>query len=94
MVEMVNCEKCHGKGIIYGNDGSSRTCIDCLNAGNLTNFHHKFQQESEVSSVCAKCNGRGIVKEKDGSNHTCWDCLTAGRLDNHSRDLKDSNIRI
>jgi DnaJ-class molecular chaperone len=94
MEETPVCPKCNGKGIIYGNDGSSRTCVDCLNSGKLTSFHHKFEQEVEDNSVCAKCHGTGIVKEASGQNHTCWDCLTSGRLDNHSKNVKDAGIKI
>jgi len=43
---------------------------------------------------CPKCHGRGYLKEADGSTHTCWDCLNDGSLDNHSKDLKDSGIRL
>lgn len=44
--------------------------------------------------VCKKCNGTGVVKEADGSVHTCWDCLINGRLDLHSKQVKDSGIKI
>lgn len=47
---------------------------------------------------CQKCKGTGMVKErdKDGhvSIHTCWDCLQQGDMDQHSKDVKDSNIKI
>lgn len=43
---------------------------------------------------CPKCKGTGIVKEEDGSVHTCWDCLESGEMDQHSKDIKDSNIKI
>jgi len=43
---------------------------------------------------CPKCQGRGYVKEPDGRVHTCWDCLNDGSLDNHSKDLKDSGIKV
>jgi len=46
------------------------------------------------SSKCLKCKGTGIVKEADGSVHVCFDCLNAGRLDVHSKDLKDTDIKI
>jgi len=44
--------------------------------------------------VCQKCKGTGIVKEKDGSIHVCWDCLREGRLDVHSKNVKDSGLKI
>lgn len=89
------CPKCNGKGIIYGKDGASQTCFDCLQAGRLTSFHHKFEKEDQQrDNVCPKCHGRGIVKEANGSNHTCWDCLQSGRLDNHSKNLADTDIKI
>jgi len=43
---------------------------------------------------CAKCSGKGVVREKDGSIHTCWDCLGQGDMDQHSKEIKDTNIRI
>ena len=53
----------------------------------------------EVPSIreaekCSKCNGSGIVKDEDGSVHVCYECLEKGRLDVHSKDLKDSGLRI
>lgn len=47
-----------------------------------------------MASRCDKCNGSGMVKDTDGTCHTCWDCLSAGRLDAHSKNVKDSGIRI
>jgi hypothetical protein len=43
---------------------------------------------------CPKCRGTGRVQEKDGSIHTCFDCLQKGELDQHSKNLKDSGIRL
>lgn len=43
---------------------------------------------------CPKCHGTGIVKETDGSVHCCWDCLAKGDLDQHSKNVKDSNIKL
>jgi DnaJ-class molecular chaperone len=89
-----NCQKCKGTGIVYEANGASHTCFDCLQAGKLTNFHHKFEQEEVKSEVCQKCKGTGIVKEGNGSSHTCWDCLNSGKLDNHSRNVPDAGIKI
>ncbi len=43
---------------------------------------------------CPKCHGEGVVKEADGSVHTCWKCLEEGDMDQHSKDVKDSKIKI
>ncbi|MEI6732192.1 MAG: hypothetical protein WCK90_05965 [archaeon] len=43
---------------------------------------------------CPKCHGTGVVKEKDGVIHTCWDCLSDGQYDQHSKNVKDSGIKI
>jgi len=90
----MQCQKCNGTGIVYETDGKSHTCFDCLKAGKLTSFHYKEEKEEENNSVCKKCHGTGMVKETTGSTHTCWDCLNAGRLDNHTRNLKDSGIKV
>ncbi|MDO8467534.1 MAG: hypothetical protein Q7S56_01125 [Nanoarchaeota archaeon] len=42
---------------------------------------------------CPKCKGVGIVKDASGI-HTCWDCLNEGDLDQHTKDLKESGIKI
>ncbi|MDP1696165.1 MAG: hypothetical protein Q8L29_04600 [archaeon] len=44
--------------------------------------------------TCEKCCGKKIVKEKDGSIHTCWDCLANGEMDQHSKNVKDSGIKL
>jgi DnaJ-class molecular chaperone len=51
-------------------------------------------ENQKQEELCPKCKGTGIVKEKNGSTHTCWDCLAAGRLDVHSKNVKDSGIKI
>ena len=43
---------------------------------------------------CPKCKGTGIIKEENGSVHVCFDCLAAGRLDVHSKDVKNSGVRV
>ncbi len=35
-----------------------------------------------------------MVKEANGQSHTCWECLMSGDMDQHSKDVKDSKIRI
>lgn len=42
---------------------------------------------------CEKCHGTGIVKDETGV-HTCWECLKEGKLDVHSKQVKDSGIKI
>lgn len=43
---------------------------------------------------CQKCHGTGMVKEKNGEVHTCFDCLQSGDMDQHSKEIKDSKIRL
>lgn len=43
---------------------------------------------------CPKCHGTGIVKESDGSIHTCFDCLAKGELNQHSKEIRDTGLRI
>ncbi|MEM4702996.1 MAG: hypothetical protein QXP53_00710 [Candidatus Pacearchaeota archaeon] len=43
---------------------------------------------------CEKCHGTGIVKEKDGSVHVCFDCLNKGEMNQHSKDVKETKIKI
>jgi len=44
--------------------------------------------------TCPKCKDTGIVKEENGSVHVCYDCLANGRLDVHSKNPKDSGLRV
>lgn len=44
--------------------------------------------------TCEKCGGKKIIKEKDGTVHVCWDCLAAGEMDQHTKNLKDSGIKL
>jgi len=44
--------------------------------------------------ICEKCNGTFKILGKDGTMHTCFDCLAAGRIDVHSKNVRDSNIKI
>ena len=43
---------------------------------------------------CPKCHGEGMVKEENGQSHTCWVCLMDGTMDQHSKEVKDSKIKI
>lgn len=43
---------------------------------------------------CPRCKGKGVIKEADGSIRVCPECLKRGHLDQHSRDVKDSRIKI
>ena len=47
-----------------------------------------------VNKDCPDCHGAGIVKEKNGQIHTCWRCLRGGEMEQHSKDVKDSGIKI
>ena len=47
-----------------------------------------------VNKDCPKCKGTGIVKEANGTIHTCWDCLRKGEFDVHSKNPKDSGVKI
>jgi hypothetical protein len=48
----------------------------------------------ENRPFCQKCKDQGRIVDPDGTVHTCFDCLLAGRLDMHSKDIKDSGIRL
>ncbi len=43
---------------------------------------------------CPKCKGTGKILNKNGVIHVCWDCLQKGRLDVHSKEVKDSGVKI
>jgi len=43
---------------------------------------------------CEDCHGTGMVKGKDGTIHTCWKCLQEGKLEQHSKDVKDSGVKV
>ena len=43
---------------------------------------------------CEKCRGTGMVKEANGTIHTCWKCLQEGQLEQHSKDVKDTGLRV
>ena len=47
-----------------------------------------------VDTNCPKCHGTGMVKEKDGTIHTCFDCLSKGELNQHSKEVKESGLKI
>ncbi|MEM3405421.1 MAG: hypothetical protein QW117_00380 [Candidatus Pacearchaeota archaeon] len=47
-----------------------------------------------MEKTCQKCKGTGVIKEKDGTIHTCWDCLGEGKMDQHSKDVKESGIKV
>ena len=42
---------------------------------------------------CPKCKGTGVVKDAKGV-HTCWDCLNEGEFDQHSKEIKDTGIKV
>jgi hypothetical protein len=43
---------------------------------------------------CPKCNGSQRIVGKDGTVRPCWDCLMSGEMDQHSKNPKDSGIKI
>jgi hypothetical protein len=43
---------------------------------------------------CPDCKGAGIVKDKNGTIHTCWKCLQEGQMEQHSKEVKDSGIKL
>ena len=45
-------------------------------------------------AVCEKCKGTKRIKSSDGSISACWDCLLNGEMDQHSKNVKDSGIKI
>ncbi|MDO8623287.1 MAG: hypothetical protein Q7R52_03495 [archaeon] len=47
-----------------------------------------------ADSNCPKCKGTGVVKESNGMIHTCWDCLQKGEYDVHSKNIKESGVKI
>lgn len=47
-----------------------------------------------ANKSCPDCHGTGMVREKNGTVHTCWKCLQDGSLDCHSKDVKDSGIKV
>ncbi len=47
-----------------------------------------------VNKNCPKCKGTGRVKEKDGTFKICFDCLIKGEFDQHSKEIKETNIKI
>jgi hypothetical protein len=48
----------------------------------------------EIGRKCPKCNGTKRIKKADGTIQPCWDCLLAGEMDQHSKNVKDSGIKI
>jgi len=44
--------------------------------------------------VCEKCKGTKRIKQPDGAIGPCWDCLFSGEMDQHSKNVKDSGIKI
>ena len=42
---------------------------------------------------CPDCKGTGMVKDCSGV-HTCWKCLANGEMEQHSKDVKDSGVKV
>jgi len=43
---------------------------------------------------CPKCKGTKRIQQADGTVRPCWDCLLKGDMDQHSKNPKDSGIKI
>ncbi len=48
----------------------------------------------EIPRKCEKCKGTKRIKKADGTLQPCWECLMAGEMDQHSKDVKDSGLKI
>jgi len=54
-----------------------------------------FLPESmELKATCPKCQGKKRIMGKDGTIGPCFDCLAAGEMDQHSKNPKDSGVKI
>lgn len=45
-------------------------------------------------NVCPKCKGTKRIQQADGTVRPCWDCLMKGDMDQHSKNPKDSGVKI
>ena len=48
----------------------------------------------ETLKKCEKCKGTKRIRKADGTLQPCWDCLMSGEMDQHSKDVKDSGLKI
>lgn len=48
----------------------------------------------EIKKVCEKCKGFKRIKKADGTIQPCWDCLMSGEMDQHSKEVKDSGLKV
>jgi len=48
----------------------------------------------DLQPVCPKCQGKKRIMDKDGTIRPCFDCLNAGQMDQHSKNPKDSGVKI
>ena len=46
-----------------------------------------------METECPKCKGTKRIC-KNGTIQPCWDCLNNGEMDQHSKNLKETNIKI
>lgn len=44
--------------------------------------------------VCEKCKGTKRILQADGTIRPCWECLQRGDMDQHSKNPKDSGVKI
>jgi hypothetical protein len=48
----------------------------------------------EVGKKCEKCKGAKRIMKSDGTIQPCWDCLNSGDMDQHSKNVKDSGVKV
>jgi len=48
----------------------------------------------QVGKQCEKCKGSKRIQKSDGTVQPCWDCLMSGEMDQHSKNVKDSGIKV
>jgi hypothetical protein len=48
----------------------------------------------DLATKCPKCNDTKRIKKADGTIQPCFDCLLKGEMDQHSRNPKDSGIKV
>lgn len=46
-----------------------------------------------MATECPKCKGTRRIRV-NGTIQPCWDCLNSGEMDQHSKEIKESKIRV